>query len=356
MSFSYGTGGGSGGGSSSSGDVVGPASSTDNAAVRFDTTTGKLVQNSAFIISDIATNKITVNTPIAATTGTAIEFAAGANSTASAAGGNLILSGGAGGAGGERGAIVLAGAANTAGNRWSLVSAADAIGYFGYDWAAGAYRRCHSAYFSNLLKIGATTSTEIGVDIGKGSVGGYISFIQSTANKGPSIQSEYAKCITVNQPSADGGLPYFSFGNVSDQTKNGQLWLHKSSEADIKLNTDGGGDLGGNGANRFRNLNLSGAYACGRQQVVATDGGSTTISDNTGVLNLIPAGTLATYTITMPANPLAGQIVIVCCTQIITTLTMNPNSGQVLRGALGTIAAEGYGSWYYTGSAWYRIG
>jgi hypothetical protein len=35
-----------------SGDFVGPASSTDNAAVRFDSTTGKLGQNSALIIAD----------------------------------------------------------------------------------------------------------------------------------------------------------------------------------------------------------------------------------------------------------------------------------------------------------------
>jgi len=34
------------------GDVVGPGSSTDNALVRFDTTTGKLVQNSVGILSD----------------------------------------------------------------------------------------------------------------------------------------------------------------------------------------------------------------------------------------------------------------------------------------------------------------
>jgi hypothetical protein len=40
----------SGGGGS--GDVVGPASATDNALVRFDTTTGKLVQNSVGILSD----------------------------------------------------------------------------------------------------------------------------------------------------------------------------------------------------------------------------------------------------------------------------------------------------------------
>jgi hypothetical protein len=35
-----------------SGDVVGPASSTDNALVRFDSTTGKLVQNSVGVLSD----------------------------------------------------------------------------------------------------------------------------------------------------------------------------------------------------------------------------------------------------------------------------------------------------------------
>jgi len=44
-----GTGGGGGGGG---GDVVGPASSTDNAIVRYDSTTGKLLQNSAVTIDD----------------------------------------------------------------------------------------------------------------------------------------------------------------------------------------------------------------------------------------------------------------------------------------------------------------
>jgi len=38
--------------SSGSGDVVGPSSSTDNALVRFDTTTGKLIQNSVGLLSD----------------------------------------------------------------------------------------------------------------------------------------------------------------------------------------------------------------------------------------------------------------------------------------------------------------
>ena len=40
------------GGGGGSGDVVGPGSATDNAIVRFDSTTGKLVQNSAVTIDD----------------------------------------------------------------------------------------------------------------------------------------------------------------------------------------------------------------------------------------------------------------------------------------------------------------
>ena len=44
--------------SSGTGDVVGPASSTDNAIVRFDGTTGKLIQNSGITIADGATGSL----------------------------------------------------------------------------------------------------------------------------------------------------------------------------------------------------------------------------------------------------------------------------------------------------------
>ncbi len=52
---------------SGSGDVVGPSSATDNAVARFDTTTGKLIQNSGVIIDDsnnvtgVLSEKITSN-------------------------------------------------------------------------------------------------------------------------------------------------------------------------------------------------------------------------------------------------------------------------------------------------------
>ena len=47
--------------STGTGDVVGPASSTDNAIVRFDGTTGKLVQNSGVTIDDSGNMVISVN-------------------------------------------------------------------------------------------------------------------------------------------------------------------------------------------------------------------------------------------------------------------------------------------------------
>lgn len=43
-----------------SGDVAGPASSTDNALARFDSTTGKLLQNGTVSASDVATGAVTV--------------------------------------------------------------------------------------------------------------------------------------------------------------------------------------------------------------------------------------------------------------------------------------------------------
>jgi len=48
--------------SSGSGDVLGPASATDNAVVRFDATTGKLIQNSVVTIADSTGNMAGVGT------------------------------------------------------------------------------------------------------------------------------------------------------------------------------------------------------------------------------------------------------------------------------------------------------
>lgn len=68
------------------GDVVGPASATDNAIVRFDGTTGKLVQNSAVTVADTTGditggkyNKVTITAPA---TGSTLTIADGKTLTA----------------------------------------------------------------------------------------------------------------------------------------------------------------------------------------------------------------------------------------------------------------------------------
>lgn len=103
----------SGGGS---GDVVGPASATDNAIARFDTTTGKLVQDSGVTVSDVSGSSVTVAstagnalaiaaTAPAATTGasqagkaaslTATAAVASTDTAGAAAGGNVTITAGA---------------------------------------------------------------------------------------------------------------------------------------------------------------------------------------------------------------------------------------------------------------------
>lgn len=73
-----------------SGNVTGPASATDNAVVRFDNTTGEVIQNSGVIIND--SNEISGGT----WKGTAIEVAYGGTGTATpslVAGTNVTISG-----------------------------------------------------------------------------------------------------------------------------------------------------------------------------------------------------------------------------------------------------------------------
>ena len=91
---------------------------------------------------------------------------------------------------------------------------------------------------------------------------------------------------------------------------------------------------------------------------VPVTGFSYTGANTTGVLVLDPAGVLATGTVVMPAAPTANQTFTVSSTQVVTALTISPNAGQTVAGAITTIAANGYASWVYrsTNTTWYRIG
>ena len=80
------------------GDVVGPASATDNAIARFDTTTGKLLQNSVVTVSD--TGAATGFTTLAASTSVTTPIVQASNSGGLAlknSGGTTQMSVGAGG-------------------------------------------------------------------------------------------------------------------------------------------------------------------------------------------------------------------------------------------------------------------
>lgn len=90
---------------------------------------------------------------------------------------------------------------------------------------------------------------------------------------------------------------------------------------------------------------------------VPTTGFTITIADNVSDLILNPAGTLATGTITMPANPIDGQKIRISSSQIQTALTLSPNSGQSIKNAPTALATAGVGVGYtyqLSATTWFR--
>lgn len=109
------------------------------------------------------------------------------------------------------------------------------------------------------------------------------------------------------------------------------------------------------------NLNLKYLKAIADQgyslQVPLT-GFTITVPDNCSALMLNPAGVLATGTITMPANPVDGQLVRLMTTQTVTALTLNANAGQTISGNVSTLTAAIPASYMYnlSGTKWYHCG
>ena len=85
----------------------------------------------------------------------------------------------------------------------------------------------------------------------------------------------------------------------------------------------------------------------------------TAITFGAGVTQLVlnPAGTLATLTIIMPASPIDGQKVFFSSTQVITALTVSPNSGQSVADPQSSLTVGGSGGYIYrsANTTWYRI-
>jgi hypothetical protein len=91
---------------------------------------------------------------------------------------------------------------------------------------------------------------------------------------------------------------------------------------------------------------------------ILTTGFSYTFSPGTQVLIMNPAGTLATGTITMPASPNDGMTITFSTSQQITSLTLNPNTGQSIISGITTMPASRAMTYMYNASnlAWYPMG
>ena len=91
---------------------------------------------------------------------------------------------------------------------------------------------------------------------------------------------------------------------------------------------------------------------------VATTGGSYTVPNNVSTVLLDPAGTIATFAVTLTAAPIDGQVVEILGGQTITALTVNTNTGQFFRSGsttLTTTCGQTQGrSWRYVAAlaAW----
>lgn len=90
------------------------------------------------------------------------------------------------------------------------------------------------------------------------------------------------------------------------------------------------------------------------QYAAPTTGQTVTALASTDVLQIDPAGTLATLTVVLPASPVDGQDFTVCTSQIITTLTV---TGSIV-GTLTTMALGGFARFSYSATAakWMRAG
>lgn len=99
----------------------------------------------------------------------------------------------------------------------------------------------------------------------------------------------------------------------------------------------------------------------GTSTVVATNASSSTVADTTSVVILAPAATIASYTLTLPANPSEGhRLTIVSNGTAITALTISANSGHtVASGALPTTFKFGAGNsvqFVFRSTVWYLDG
>jgi len=91
---------------------------------------------------------------------------------------------------------------------------------------------------------------------------------------------------------------------------------------------------------------------------VVSTGFDYTIPDGKNGVIFKPAGLLLTGTVRMPVNPAANQRLTISSTQVITTFTVSPNTGQAILGTPVTLALGGSFCMFFNpaDSTWYPVG
>lgn len=261
---------GSAAASGGSGDVIGPGAATDNAIVRWNTSSGTAIQDSLVTIDD--------------TTG-AMTFTAGS-------GANIRLTtGGAGDIGDTDGT-----------NTFANITA------------------------STLVQF-ATSSTN------------YARLTNLAANS-PMLVMKSGSSNPIQLYAYTDGILYLAFNGAD------------------KFTFSSGGAMTATGGIAATTYLTTGSFGTATETVAGTNGGSSVISANIGTFFLNPAGTIASYTITMPASPYNGMRVAITSSQEVTALTHAANSGHTITGALTALAVGSFGEWQYHSATtnWNRIG
>lgn len=99
----------------------------------------------------------------------------------------------------------------------------------------------------------------------------------------------------------------------------------------------------------------SGFWVTSKSIQTPADAFSIVIPDNIGTLILNPAGDLNSGTITLPANPVNGQVCVITSSNLVQSLQLLPNAGQNTVGFITSITTVGRIEAIYNSSdtSWY---
>jgi hypothetical protein len=97
--------------------------------------------------------------------------------------------------------------------------------------------------------------------------------------------------------------------------------------------------------------------AAGYSKNVPLTGFSLTFGNGQSIMEMAPAGTLSTGTITMAAGPVDGQRALIFSTQAVSTLTLAANTGQTINNAVTSLSANNAVEYLYSASnlTWDRV-